>query len=79
MEQVSCYMDQQSGHATFMGRCIMAQLDNMTEHEVECIVERKIDRLDRRYMQGEISEEDYRKAVEAIDQWAKSMLEDSSK
>jgi uncharacterized membrane protein len=57
-----------------MGRCIMAQLDNMTEHEIECVVERKMDRLDRKYMQGELSEQDYRRAVEDLDRWATAML-----
>lgn len=52
----------------------MAQLDNMTEHEIECVVERKMDRLDRKYMQGELSEEEYRRAVKDLDEWATTML-----
>lgn len=43
----------------------------MSEHEIECRVERMVDRLDARYMRGELSDAEYRAEMERINQWAK--------
>jgi len=42
----------------------------MSEHEIECRVERMVDRLDARFMRGELSEAEYRAEMERIKQWA---------
>ena len=42
----------------------------MTEDQIECAVERKIDRLDARYMKGEISHDEYHAIMEQIYSWA---------
>ena len=48
----------------------------MTEHDIECIVERKMDRLDRKYLAGEMSEYSYQLAVQELAQWADTMLQE---
>jgi len=42
----------------------------MSEHEIECRVERMVDRLDARFMRGELSETEYRAEMERITKWA---------
>lgn len=48
-------------------------MDNkrMQEICIEIGVERKIDRLDRKFMAGDIQQEDYDRAMVEIDEWAK--------
>jgi uncharacterized membrane protein len=42
----------------------------MREHEIECRVERMVDRPDARYTRGELSEAEYRAEMERVKQWA---------
>ena len=42
------------------------------EYRIEVAVERKTDRLDRRYMNGELSDSQYHEEIRAIDEWAES-------
>lgn len=44
----------------------------MSEHEIERRVEQMVDRLDARFMRGELSEAEYREEMEQINQWAES-------
>lgn len=44
----------------------------MSEYQIECKVERMVDALDRAYMAGELSDEEYRSRMESIDAWAES-------
>lgn len=46
----------------------------MTNQEsiIECKVERMVDRLDARYMNGELSDSQYHEEIRAIDTWAES-------
>jgi uncharacterized membrane protein len=46
-----------------------------TEEEVELAVERWFDNLDRRFMAGEISREDYDRRCEQTSTWAESQYE----
>jgi hypothetical protein len=50
----------------------------MREHLVELWVERQMDRLDERYMDGLISREEYDSLVRGIDLQSKAMLAGSS-
>lgn len=42
----------------------------MSEQEIESRVERMVDRLDAKYMRGELSDAEYRSEMERINQWA---------
>jgi tRNA C32,U32 (ribose-2'-O)-methylase TrmJ len=42
----------------------------MTEEQIERRVEKMVDHLDRVYMAGGMTDEDYRKAMDELDQWA---------
>ena len=42
------------------------------EHMIECKVERMTDKLDARYMNGELSDSQYHEEIHAIDAWAES-------
>lgn len=42
----------------------------MTENDIELKVEKMIDHLDRIYMAGDISNEDYEKAIRELCLWA---------
>ena len=44
----------------------------MSEHEIECRVERMVDRLDARFMRGELSETEYRAEMKRITKWAET-------
>jgi uncharacterized membrane protein len=44
----------------------------MTEDEIEIKAEKMMDRLDKSFMAGKISEEEYRKSVRDIDNWVRS-------
>jgi hypothetical protein len=46
----------------------------MTENEIEIKAERMMDRLDKSFMAGKISEEEYKKSVKDIDKWVRSQL-----
>lgn len=40
------------------------------EYRIECKVERMIDKLDARYMNGELSDSQYHEEIRGIDEWA---------
>lgn len=42
------------------------------EYTIECKVERMTDKLDLRYMNGELSDSQYHEEIKAIDAWAES-------
>jgi hypothetical protein len=42
------------------------------ENRIECQVERKVDRLDYRYMNGEMSDSQYHEEMRTIDAWAEA-------
>jgi len=42
----------------------------MPEQMIEWAVEKMIDRLDARYMDGEFSEDEYKDRIKLIDEWA---------
>lgn len=44
----------------------------LTERDIECKVERMVDRLDARFMRdnSSMTEEEYKTAMKAIDTWA---------
>lgn len=42
------------------------------ENRIECQVERKVDRLDYRYINGELSDSQYREEMRAIDAWVEA-------
>lgn len=44
----------------------------MTEEQIEIAVERRIDRLDSRYMRGEMETAEYEREVRAADAWAQA-------
>jgi len=43
---------------------------NMTEYQIECRVERLTDKLDRQYMAGKITGEQYEQETRGIANWA---------
>lgn len=43
----------------------------MTEDQIERVVERRIDAIDKRYLAGEWTEEEYREKIREVDEWAK--------
>jgi hypothetical protein len=45
---------------------------NDTEYRIECKVERLTDSIDRRYMNGELSDSQYHEGIRAIDAWAEA-------
>lgn len=47
----------------------------MTERQIEIAVEKKTDRLDRQYMSGEITTDEYHEGIKAIDAWAEQQTE----
>ena len=53
------------------------EMNGLSDHEyqVECKVERMTDRLDARYMRGELTEEEYRAEIKAIDAWANAQYD----
>jgi hypothetical protein len=46
------------------------------EAKIERIIELEYDRLDRRLMKHEISQEEYEEEARAIDEWARDMYND---
>lgn len=42
------------------------------EYRIECKVERMVDKIDARYMNGELSDSQYHEEMRAIDAWAES-------
>ena len=42
------------------------------ENQVECRVEKMVDRLDRDYMNGEFTETEYHAKLKEIDKWAEA-------
>jgi flavorubredoxin len=47
---------------------------NLTEEQIEYIVEKHIDELDHRLMHNDLSQEEYDQAVVIIDKWASQQL-----
>jgi hypothetical protein len=43
----------------------------MTEHQIEIIAERRMDRLDEQFLKGTLSQEEYDKAVREIEIWTR--------
>lgn len=43
---------------------------DMTEHEIELKVERMVDRLDARFMRGDMTQAEYDAKMREINQWA---------
>lgn len=46
----------------------------MTEDQIERIVEAKMNGLDRSYMAGNMTEAEYRQAIEELDRWSEREL-----
>lgn len=44
--------------------------ETLTETQIELIVERQIDKLDKQLMQGKITQEEYDREVLIVDKWA---------
>lgn len=44
----------------------------MTEDQIERMVERMYDSLDKKYMKGELTEEEYRVECQKINDWAEN-------
>lgn len=42
----------------------------LTESEIELRVERQMDKLDRKFMRGEITQSEYEREVFILDKWA---------
>jgi hypothetical protein len=42
----------------------------MTEDQIECAVERKIDAIDARYMASKMTQAEYDAAIKAVNDWA---------
>jgi hypothetical protein len=53
----------------------MAEEGTMTEHEIELRVERAMDALDRRLMNGSISQVQYDLKVKELDAWAEKQYQ----
>ena len=49
-------------------------MNTMNEQDIGRMVEWSFDNLDRRYMRGQVSNEDYDREATAIEAWAKSQL-----
>lgn len=47
----------------------------MTEFDIECKVERATDRLDRRFMAGEIDQAEYDREIGILDKWAQQQYD----
>lgn len=45
------------------------------EYQVECKVERMTDRVDRLYMRGELTTEQYQSEMKAINDWANAQYD----
>lgn len=50
----------------------LLEIDVMTsdEYMIECKVERMTDKIDARYMNGELSDSQYHEEMKKIDEWA---------
>jgi hypothetical protein len=42
----------------------------LTEHMIERIVERKMDRLDEQFLSGKLTQKEYDREMVALDKWA---------
>lgn len=49
----------------------------MTEDQIERIVEREMDKLDRQLTKGIITNEEYEDEVNELDNWARDVYKDS--
>ena len=45
-------------------------MDTLTEYQIEQIVERTMNRLDRQFLAGTISQQEYDHEVHILDKWA---------
>lgn len=51
----------------------------LTEDQIEHVVEQEMNRLDKRLMNGTLSQVDYERAVHDLDEWANTQLINLSK
>ena len=51
----------------------------MTETQIEAIAERRMDNLDRQYLAGELTDQEYRAAVRALDEWTLARGKEAAK
>lgn len=49
----------------------------MTEHEIEMLAERAMDRLDRQLLSNQIQQEQYDRDIVALDKWAEQEYQHS--
>jgi len=49
----------------------------MTETEIEIIVERAIDRLDKKFMSGNLTQSEYDHEIMILDKWSSQQYEHS--
>lgn len=47
-------------------------MTTLTEEQIERRVEYATDRIDKKYMQGELSHDEYQAALKAMDKWSES-------
>ncbi len=51
----------------------------MTEDQIERLVQRRTDRLDREYMAGGMTQEEYQRGIDAIDREYNTLLQSLSR
>jgi uncharacterized membrane protein len=51
----------------------------MTEQQIEESVARKVDALDRRYLNGALTEDEYQQAIRNLDAWAEEQYRASKR
>lgn len=44
----------------------------MTENQIEIIAELRMDRLDKQFLKGPMTQEEYDKAVQEIEEWTRT-------
>jgi hypothetical protein len=60
------------GSIALLQWCRQTKGDQMTERDIEMLVERKIDHLDRLFLRGAISQKAYNSALKELSQWAEA-------
>ncbi len=50
----------------------------LTEAQIEIMVEKAIDKLDKRFIKGEINQNEYDKEICIIDKWATQQLKEQT-
>ena len=48
---------------------------SLSEQQVEAIVEKQMDRLDKQFMSGKLSQQEYDREVAALDKWASQQVQ----